>query len=1031
MTQILASSKLETFDLKGELDELAPLIKNGLYKKFNFEGALDTYVNLKECNILLLMRQSSSGIRNDLESLCNNVTFKDIRNETDFFVNMTVEYAKQYDLIVLDSNVWTIYDHDARKSIELTDQGIPCLLIGNDTNGSYYGTGCQSLSVTDDSDLKTSYIISDNIGFNMETYNYTNLSDGLCYPTRFSNDKMFPLLKCKQYYPMIAYQSPCNTISVMDYTAGLTLNKDFMVKLIEWLLSTKKHIQFDDAILFNDGIVCQEPYKNLWTRYANGIFSSSPANGNWSVVTDFPYGVIDEFGENPKIIKCEPKKGMNYYTIKSSSDLQNYPDSQYPSGTKYRVSCWAYVEENCDMSAKYVRIMGEAPTNGGPQGYDFNKKGTWQYLSGIITSNSAGFYFLLYANTGYENIWTKGNVYYANIQISKAPNNEERRYMDSAKSSSWNHIDINNINSSTNFTLIYEYNQLLNYSGNLPDYAGKEIMYVNSKGKNLRIGDWYAPNSGSNPLVGFDEFVTSQQESWWHFHIGMVLKNTGDKHYIILRKQNNEFNWYFTKNTEIFKSSVINISKYPELANFNISNVVIKAAHGGLAKSLTIYNRALDFDEITKLIKVNKYMNITLDGDLITNKLTEQQWLPDNCFYSSLAEDSCKNFIKTPGDIIHVDDWAYSGNVKNYLGRNCIVPNGSDLVTCVYDENENEYTIHVPKNDNMLWYQKGVRLNSISVEGNERYAMCFEFYCDVDLNISIDLNNTASGIASNDNHESTAYGNTSKIQKGGKYNSIYIIYDLLNNSPSFSCTNTIYIDSTQAIPPQGITFKIKNIRLHKIIGGKANNFKNRYYPWSDRDTYAKNLKFNLYEDIGFKWNEPWTICYMKKPIATNKDSGNNNERGGYLIDSIGCNNNSVGGGYHWFGKFTGTTNGISISGGTGKNYNPEDFYYKQQMWVLRYENGRMTLNIYLENGTRLDSVLDTTISTPNKLVTQHGYDLLLGGWDDGAICQAYYKDLIVAQRCLTEQELLKIFKARIIDEPNNTNILGLLNEGGI
>lgn len=1031
MTQVLASSKLDKFDLKGELDELAPLIKNGLYKKFNFEGALHTYINLKECNILLLMRRDSSGIKSNLELLCNNVTFKDIRNNTDFFTSMTIEYAKNYDLIVFDSNVWSIPNEDLRKSIELTGNGIPCLMIGNDTNSSYYGTGCQGLTVTDSSDMKTSYIVPENIGFNMDNYKYTNLSDGLCFPTSFSNERMFPLIRCKNYYPIIAYESACDTISVMDYTAGLTLNKEFMTKLIEWLISTKRCAIYDDAIQFGDGVICQEPYKNLWERYpGNGKFTNSATSGNWSYVTDFPYSIIDEFCENPKIIKCSPKNGMNYHTIHSKDYLQDYPDSQYPSGTKYRISCWVYVEENCNMKTKYARIVGEHMTSGGPNGYDFNKKGTWQYLSGIVTSNGSGFYFLLYANTGYnENTWTKGNVYYANIQVSKAPNNEEKRYVDYEKSETWNTIKIDNINTGTDFTILYNYKQILNYTGNLSGYINKELLtFTNSANKNLRIYDYFVSSQGSDSWLGYDEFVTSSAP-FWHNHIGVTAtRSRDDNAYIILRKSGNEICWYVSRNGQLFKSGIANVSNYPDLLNFSINKMEIRAGHGGLAKSLAIYKRALSHEEIVKLTNNKKHMSITLDGNLITNKLTEQEWIPDNCFYSSLSEDSCKNYIKTPGDIIHVDDWAYTGNAKNYLGRNCLTQNGSDLVTCTYDEKENEYTIHVPKNDSMLWYQKGVRLNTVNVEGNERYAMCFDFYCDVDLTIGIDLNNTAPGISSNDNHENASH-NTSNKQKGGKYNSIYILYDLMNNASSFSCTNAIYIAQSETIPPQGITFKIKNIRLHKIIGGKANNFKNIYYPWSDRDTYSKNLKFNLHQDIGFKWNEPWTICYMKKPLASNISTSYTKENQGFIIESIGCSGQ---GGYLWFGKVSSANeNIVSISGGTNAQFIPNDYYYKQQMCVIRYNNGRVTMNIYLSNGIRLDSVLNYNIDREDKFISTHGYDLLLGGWDSTTVCQAYYKDLIVAQRCLTEQELLRIFKARIIDEPNNTNILGLLNEGGI
>lgn len=1030
MTKILASSKLDKFDLNGELDELTPQVKNGLYKKFNFEGAVNTYVNLKESKILVLQRYEGGDIKILLEPK-SKITYKDIRGDVNFFRNMSLDYAKQFDLIVFDGHVWSVPLEDLQKSIDLANNGIPCLLVGNDTSNGFYGLESRTLSITENSDLARSYIQKENIPIGLNNYIFSNKYDDVNFPSKLASDKVFPILKCKNYYPMIAYESPCNTISICDFTAALAYNKDFFFKIVEWLISKKKFVQLDEGILFGDGAICQEPYQNLWSRYiTNGIFSSSAMNGKWSYVNDFPYETIKEFDENPRILKCEPKKGMSYCTIKSSTDLQNYPDSKYPAETKYRVSCWAYVEKNCDMVSKYVRIMGEAPTNGGPEGYDFNKKGTWQYLSGTIISTAPGFYFLLYANVGYEEKWTKGNVYFANITISKAPYNESRRYVKYEKSGASNEISIKDINSNKDFTLIYEYNQQLNYSGNFPTYAGKEIMHVYSKGKKLAVSDWYGPNTGSNPLVGFDDFITRDQEPWWHLHMSSTIpRNINDKHYIVLRKIENEFSWYFTKNSEIFRSSIINVSKYQELVDFNIENIVIRPGHGGLAKSLSIYNRALSFDEIKKIVKDKKYMSISLDGNLNTNNLIEKPWIPEDCFYMSLAKDNCKNYMRIEGDIAHQDDWAYTGNAKNYLGKNCLIPS-SDLVTCTYDENENEYTVHVPKDDSMLWHEKAVKINWVKVEGDERYVMAFDFYCDKDMYIGIDINNTTNGIASNDNHENTAT-NVHEKQIGGKYNHLYIMYDLMNNSPTFSCWNAIYVSTAEIIPPEGITFKIKNIRLHKIKGGKKNNFKNIYYPCNNENLNSKHLKFNLHEDIGLEWNKPWTICYMKKPISTYiNSSGSSDERSDYLIDSIGCNDNSVGHGYFWFGKKSGYKY-ITITGGSTSNFNDEDFYYKQQLWVIKFEKTKITFSIYFENGKKLDSIISQNIDAPNRFVTQYGYDLLLGGWDNWGICQAFYKDLIVAQRCLTDKELEKIFKTRIIDKPNNTNISNLLIEGGI
>ena len=1034
MTKILASSKLEKFDLNGELDELTPQITNGLYKKFNFEGTISNYINLEESKILVLQKNDNGDAKSLLESKCK-VDYKNIKDDANFFTNLSIDDVKIYDLIIYDSHAWSVPLNDLKKSIELSNYGIPCLLIGNDTIEECYGSKPKGLSVTSDSDIAKSYIIKENIPFSLDDYSYTNLPDYCNYPTDMANDKMFPILKCKEFYPMIAYESPCNTISICDNTAGFFRNQPFFFKIVEWLISTKNLVKYKDYCLFGDGIVCQKPFKNLWSRYKNGIFSSSPANGNWNIEYYFPYETINSFNESPRIIKCSPKKGMNYYTIKSSSDLQHYPDSEYPTGTKYRISCWAYVEKNCDMSEQYVKIIGEFPTDGESVGYDFNKKGTWQYLSTVVTSTSPGFYFLLYANRGTENVWTKGNVYFSEIVASKVERNEDFRFIDYNNSSQNSFLLIKNLESSEEFTLIYEYKQLINYVGTFSEYYNLEILQMIPKdeSKPLTIYDYYYPSDvqggKSAAWVAFDNYVDSKKD-FWHLHQDYEsYRKKDDNAFIVVTKTREHFQWHIVNNGIIYSTRVVDISDYPEISDFKINKVSISSEHGGLAKSLSIYNRALTLEEIKVLTKDKKYMSISLDGNLRTNNLSEKEWIPEDCFYSSLAEDSVNNIIinRRDKDFIFKDNWIFSGYQNNYINKNCLKDSNSS-VTIEYDENENEYTIHVPKDDNLIWYEKGATLKNMPVDGNERYIMSFDFYCDTDLYLAIDLNHTAEGIEGNDNHV-VIKDNMTRKQSGGKYKKLFIMYDLLNNAPIFSCSNTFYIVNHEEIPKEGVTFKIKNISLFKIKGGKKADIKNFSYPCTNLNSYDKNIKFNLNGDIGLEWNKPWTLCYWKIPISGNKGDYDT-ERYGYIIDSIGCNNNSVGTGYCWIGKTVGN-NIFSITGRVGETFEPEEFFFKPHLCVLKYDGEKITYNAYLENKRKISMVQYMNITTPNKFVTQYGYDLCLGGWDDIYISQAYYKDLIIAQRIISDEEIEKILKTRIIDKPNNTNISNLLNEGGI
>jgi hypothetical protein len=58
----------------------------------------------------------------------------------------------------------------------------------------------------------------------------------------------------------------------------------------------------------------------------------------------------------------------------------------------------------------------------------------------------------------------------------------------------------------------------------------------------------------------------------------------------------------------------------------------------------------------------------------------------------------------------------------------------------------------------------------------------------------------------------------------------------------------------------------------------------------------------------------------------------------------------------------------------------------------------------------------------NYYVTQHGYDLKLGGWDNGNECWSYYKHLTILKRAMTAQELLDFRKTKMSASKNGLRI---------
>ena len=97
-------------------------------------------------------------------------------------------------------------------------------------------------------------------------------------------------------------------------------------------------------------------------------------------------------------------------------------------------------------------------------------------------------------------------------------------------------------------------------------------------------------------------------------------------------------------------------------------------------------------------------------------------------------------------------------------------------------------------------------------------------------------------------------------------------------------------------------------------------FKSYLTPFINGTIGASSLTYNLNSSIGLDWSGDWTICYWKKPMATQDDSLNY-----YNIESVGCNGNSVGGGYVWWGKNAGNN---TISNSYPTDFSPTDYFGK-------------------------------------------------------------------------------------------------------
>jgi hypothetical protein len=176
------------------------------------------------------------------------------------------------------------------------------------------------------------------------------------------------------------------------------------------------------------------------------------------------------------------------------------------------------------------------------------------------------------------------------------------------------------------------------------------------------------------------------------------------------------------------------------------------------------------------------------------------------------------------------------------------------------------------------------------------------------------------------------------------------------------------------------------------------------------------LEYNLNTSIGLDWNANWSICYFKKPIGTHLGEANLT---GYNLESLGCNSNTIGGGYIFWGKETGVN---SLYQTTNSDITPSVYFQNWQCVTMVKSGTNLTIETWMNDKLQRTRTITYGTIASNYYVTQHGYDLKLGGWDNGNECWSYYKHLTILKRAMTAQELLDFRKTKMSASKNGLRI---------
>jgi len=425
-------------------------------------------------------------------------------------------------------------------------------------------------------------------------------------------------------------------------------------------------------------------------------------------------------------------------------------------------------------------------------------------------------------------------------------------------------------------------------------------------------------------------------------------------------------------------------------------------------KNLSIYNRALSDAEVTTLAK-NKF-KLLPSGNLI-NEITEQPPIPSDALYVPLGFDASSelgDIVPSENTAVHEENAVFSGQVAT----NSVVNNGQTTTPWSGDGTP---TLSVVDSNTLFRGRKVTRYKPgtsgncyINGAGDVRTDLlsvnwavtCYMKRVDgtpiTGINSYLYVNgNTNVNIAANIEEVEDGWIKITRERTGlvSGYVTLMGFYGMVNAAE--------YLIANWSIEPTPFQT-----------------------PFFETTRPVASLEYNLNDSISMDWSGNWTLAYWKKPVGTYTGLLT-----GYNLESLGCNSNSVGGGYIWFGKINGANN-IAISSANGiVGFATADYFNKWQYVVLRKSGTTVTYNVYLENGNVSTSSV-TNAPTANGYVTQYGYDFKMGGWDNSNQGNTYYKDfVIVPSRAISDAEIETLRNTKMRASKDTINISNQVIEG--
>jgi len=503
--------------------------------------------------------------------------------------------------------------------------------------------------------------------------------------------------------------------------------------------------------------------------------------------------------------------------------------------------------------------------------------------------------------------------------------------------------------------------------------------------------NFYKNYGASNTIIsGSLTYYSPPNGSWWGLYTtsdGYTYIHWLDGSSSVSSYLHNQYTWanyvivWDTSYEYLYVNGSLKLQKAKSSSLITNQAPIISLGYGwnrsdGIFKNLAIYNRALTSVEINSLYSESFKLSET---KAISTNINESTSLPSDAYYfplDSTTSDNSKSIHASLSDsVAYENEYVWVGtNTSNLYGNFTeYTPNSYDII--INDLN----WIRLKSTD---WC--GRFIATIPTSGV--YTISF-YYKGGTFHIDNDgVNDNICNATINASISWQKYTAQYTFASGGHY-----LYFRLYNSSQPT--------------------EIRNVQIEQKMFPSA-------FIKGSRSSSAIN--YNLNSSIGLDWSGDWTICYWKKPIASH-----DNTLSGYSIESIGANAGAGAIYYAYWGKPNGSNLYHTYPDTTTSNFG--SYFNEWQFINVRKISGNIYFNIkgLDANFSGVTSIVPTSSTA---CVTSYGYDFKLGGWDNGSPCNAYFRDLIVVKRGLSDTEISNVYKQFTINK-TSINMNSLIEEG--